>query len=174
MWDFPGSPVVKTPCFHCRGHGFDPSRGTMIMHATWWGQKKKIKLKKNHVCDWHYISIGQCWCRTPRMLLDFCPKFWFAPLSLYQDGIGLFYLFIYLVLLERHAGGAGWILVPWPGIVPLSPAVEAWSLNHWTAREVPSNLLNQYLQLTFFFHSFNSLLEWKPVLFTTGVKLMKH
>ena len=22
--DFPGSPVVKTPCFHCRGHRFDP------------------------------------------------------------------------------------------------------------------------------------------------------
>ena len=22
--DFPGGPVVKTPCFHCRGHGFDP------------------------------------------------------------------------------------------------------------------------------------------------------
>ena len=23
-WDFPGCPVVKTPCFHCREHGFDP------------------------------------------------------------------------------------------------------------------------------------------------------
>ena len=22
--DFPGSPVVKTPCFYCQGHGFDP------------------------------------------------------------------------------------------------------------------------------------------------------
>ena len=26
-WDFPGGPVVKTPHFHGRGHGFDP----------WWG-----------------------------------------------------------------------------------------------------------------------------------------
>ena len=25
--DFPGGPVVKTPCFHCRGHGFDPWLG---------------------------------------------------------------------------------------------------------------------------------------------------
>ena len=25
--DFPGSPVVKTPCFHCMGHKFDPSSG---------------------------------------------------------------------------------------------------------------------------------------------------
>jgi len=21
---FPGGPMVKTPCFHCRGHGFNP------------------------------------------------------------------------------------------------------------------------------------------------------
>ena len=25
--DFPGSPVVKTPRFHCREHGFDPWLG---------------------------------------------------------------------------------------------------------------------------------------------------
>ena len=24
LGDFPGGPVVKTPCFHCLGHGFDP------------------------------------------------------------------------------------------------------------------------------------------------------
>ena len=29
------------------------------------------------------------------------------------------------------------ILVPQPGIEPMPPEVEAWSLNHWTAREVP-------------------------------------
>ena len=28
------------------------------------------------------------------------------------------------------------ILIPWPGIEPVSPAVEAWSHNHWTSREV--------------------------------------
>ena len=28
-------------------------------------------------------------------------------------------------------------LVPWPGIEPGPPALGAWSLNHWTAREVP-------------------------------------
>ena len=25
--DFPGGPVVKTLCFHCKGHGFDPRLG---------------------------------------------------------------------------------------------------------------------------------------------------
>ena len=29
------------------------------------------------------------------------------------------------------------ILVPWSGIKPVPPAVEAWNLNHWTAKEVP-------------------------------------
>ena len=29
------------------------------------------------------------------------------------------------------------ILVPWPEIEPTPPALEAQSLNHWTAREVP-------------------------------------
>ena len=28
------------------------------------------------------------------------------------------------------------ILVPQPGIEPASPALEGWSFNHWTAREV--------------------------------------
>ena len=27
LQEFPGGPVVRTPCFHCRGHGFDPWLG---------------------------------------------------------------------------------------------------------------------------------------------------
>ena len=36
---------------------------------------------------------------------------------------------------------------PQPGIEPMPPAVEAWSLNHWITREVPHNeivILFQY------------------------------
>ena len=33
------------------------------------------------------------------------------------------------------------ILVPQPGIEPRPPAVEVWSPNHWTAREVPGLFL---------------------------------
>ena len=33
------------------------------------------------------------------------------------------------------------ILVPQPGMGPTSPAVEVWSLNHWTTREVPRSFL---------------------------------
>ena len=39
-----------------------------------------------------------------------------------------------VVCVARHVG----VLVPWQGIEPESPALEAWSLNHWTPREVPT------------------------------------
>ena len=39
--DFPGSPVIKTPCFYFRGTGSIPGWGTKILHATWHSQKKK-------------------------------------------------------------------------------------------------------------------------------------
>lgn len=38
--DFPGSPVVKTLGFQCRGHGSDPWLGTEIPHAA---DKKKVE-----------------------------------------------------------------------------------------------------------------------------------
>ena len=40
--DFPGGLVVKTLCFQCRGHGFDP-RGTKIPYAAQQDQKQKKK-----------------------------------------------------------------------------------------------------------------------------------
>ena len=40
---------------------------------------------------------------------------------------------IFFFLLHHAACG---ILVPWPGIEPMPPALQAWSLNHWTTREV--------------------------------------
>ena len=42
----------------------------------------------------------------------------------------IFYLFIYDPVAFR-------ILVPWPGIEPVFPAVEAQSPNRWTARAFP-------------------------------------
>ena len=35
--DFPGSPVVKTPCLHCREHGFNPWLGNeeTTCHLGW-------------------------------------------------------------------------------------------------------------------------------------------
>ena len=33
------------------------------------------------------------------------------------------------------------ILVPRPGVEPTHPALQVWSLNHWTAREVQAQFL---------------------------------
>ena len=40
-WDFPGSPVVKTLCFQCRGLSSIPSQGTRIPCAEQPRKKKK-------------------------------------------------------------------------------------------------------------------------------------
>ena len=41
---------------------------------------------------------------------------------------------------------ACWFLIPQPGTEPVLPAVEARSLDHWTAREV--HIINYYAFLT--------------------------
>ena len=40
-WEFPGDPVITTPCFHCRGHGFNPWE-TKILQATWHAKTKTM------------------------------------------------------------------------------------------------------------------------------------
>ena len=46
-WDIPRGPVVKTPPFHCRGHGFDPWPGNQdpTCHTAW--QKKKKERERD-------------------------------------------------------------------------------------------------------------------------------
>ena len=49
----------------------------------------------------------------------------------------IFFSFLVFGHATWHVESAWGILVLGPGIKPVPPAVEAWSLNHWTAREVP-------------------------------------
>ena len=49
--------------------------------------------------------------------------------------IFLFSIFIFYLFIFSHV--AYGILLPQLEIEPASPAVETWSLNHWTAREFP-------------------------------------
>ena len=39
----------------------------------------------------------------------------------------------------QHVGS-----VPWPGMEPVPPAVKAWGLNHWIAKEVPTTFSFNY------------------------------
>ena len=45
------------------------------------------------------------------------------------------HIYFYFIFWSRCMGWV--ILVPWPGIEPMPPAVEARGPNHWTARELP-------------------------------------
>ena len=84
------------------------------------------------------------------MILNFC-SFSFLRVIPFFNGKShipvLYYLFIYL------SGRTVWqcgILVPWPGIEPVAPAVQAWSPNDWTAREVsPFNFKSFSPKLSF-------------------------
>ena len=46
IWDFPGCPVVGTPCFHCRGHEFNTLLGNEdpTNYVAWPKKKKKCAL----------------------------------------------------------------------------------------------------------------------------------
>ena len=50
-----------------------------------------------------------------------------------------FLSFFFYCVFWLHCVACG-ILIPWR-IKPMPPEVEAWSLNHWTTREVPTNIL---------------------------------
>ena len=48
--DFPGGLVVKTRASTAKGMGLIPGQGTNILHATWYGQKKKKKKENSKFC----------------------------------------------------------------------------------------------------------------------------
>ena len=62
---------------------------------------------------------------------------------------------IIIILIYFNIFLACGILVPWPGIEPMPPALAAWSLNHWSTREFPclkiiNNFLNKGAQHFYF------------------------
>ena len=50
VWDFPGGPLVKTPCFQCREHGFDPWLGNLRSPCVTVQPKKEKPPKKPLPC----------------------------------------------------------------------------------------------------------------------------
>ena len=58
--DFPGVPVVKTPCSQCRGCGFNPGQATTIPHVVWCRPKKKKK--KEHCLYKKHTMIEAITC----------------------------------------------------------------------------------------------------------------
>ena len=80
------------------------------------------------------------------------------------------HLFIYLT--TPDLGCDLWALVPWPGIESGPPALEAWSLTHWTIREIH---LKFFINISFSSHSHLVLCSlWNIiVLYRRGNQLFK-
>ena len=58
--DFPGGPLVKTLCFQCRGHRFDPCSGNLDPKCcmAWSKIKTKLSLKNKQILHYMYICVG--------------------------------------------------------------------------------------------------------------------
>ena len=56
-----------------------------------------------------------------------------SSLCLFLPFLGAFHVFLFFLFFGPIACG---ILVPQPRIEPTPPALEVWSINHWTPREV--------------------------------------
>ena len=64
--------------------------------------------------------------------------------------------FLFLICIYLATSGLRWDiwdLVPWLGIEPRPPALGAWSLSHWTIREVPVSAFQYAIWVC---HSFSS------------------
>ena len=70
---------------------------------------------------------------------ELCPHPWWSTAACSVDFVLCFSIFIFGCM-------ACGVLVPQSGIEPVPPALEAWSLSHWTSREIPHfKLLSLFL-----------------------------
>ena len=100
--------MVRTPSFHCRGHGFDPWWGTKIPQAAQPIKKGGALIINNKRCFHHLES--------PRVFFFLFLLFFFWP---HCEACG--------ILVPRPGIEPG----------PSPSAVKAPSPNHWTAMEFP-------------------------------------
>lgn len=67
LWDFPGCPMVKTPCLHCKSNALIPGQGTKIPCCVALPKKKKKKKKRFYASDQLKQLLGsvppglKCW-----------------------------------------------------------------------------------------------------------------
>ena len=105
---------------------------------TWYiGKESACQCRRHRRCGFHPWSEKICWRRkwqpTPvffpgksygqRRLEDYSPE---------SQRVGHDWANKHM----RPLSWGMWDLVPWPGIEPGPLALEAWSLSHWTIREV--------------------------------------
>ena len=64
--------------------------------------------------------------------------------TLFKENLFIWLCWVFFVALRIFSCGV-WDLVPWPGIESSPPALGAWSLSHWTAREVTTCVYSQVI-----------------------------
>ena len=98
--------------------------------------KKEKKIRHQVLSYWYLLSV-----LSMILLIKAFKFFWSLTLKfnifLFKTLAFSIYLFSYLFIYGHTLCE---ILIPRPGIKPVPPALGAWSLNHWTARKVPSLL----------------------------------
>ena len=85
----------------------------------------------------HRVGHGWVTEQPPQQVL--CSGIWSGK----KDLTGL-WGFSWLFLFSGHTLSLWDLSSPKQGLNPYPLAVEAWNLNHWTAREVPRLLLNTF------------------------------
>ena len=103
---------------------------------------------KPHSRPGWYITLSRVLCTIQQVLLGYpfwiwqwvcdLPNIVILILKTQKEGEGLFfsYLITIITIIRLHSAACG-ILLPWPGIKPMPPALSVQSLNHWITREVP-------------------------------------
>ena len=90
-------------------------------------QTRKMEMKPGFLC----LKASPVYLHAPIFTLSF-----YSP-CLKVSHFSPFKKHVYFYLAAPGLSRRIWELVPWPRIKPKPPALGAWSLNHWTAREVP-------------------------------------
>ena len=106
-----------TSALRCEGETIGPTKNSdrenLITSCRWTGQSCNV------TGEFHQTIMP--------------PSFFFYVIDFYL----LMWMHWVLVVARGIFSCSMWDLVPWPGIVLGSPALGAWSLSHWTTREVP-------------------------------------
>ena len=99
---------------------------TVLSYLTWHSIFRHIL--------WFFFMMWDFIFLIHSPLMPFCLLVLTWRISVLPCSLGFCHTSAWITWLPHASNG---VLVPWPGVGPVPPAVEAWSLNRWAAREVP-------------------------------------
>ena len=124
-------PSCVLPFLHVWGCVFHLIRSTSFLHfghPLWFISHRWISF-------WFFSTVMQLWLFVFSLFKKNYLFIWLRWVSVAARGI--FVAMCGIFSCGKRALSCWMQLAPWPGIEPRPPALGAWSLNHWTTREVP-------------------------------------